>query len=79
MPARDGSAQDALRGERDVYLPTRQVFGSVGVYDGDALGAGEQLEGPAVVELLTTTLFVPETHRMTVTEFGDFLLADEAL
>ena len=74
VPAEEGSDGRAFRGERDVYLPFRQEFGTALVYDGDVLAAGERLDGPILVELLTTTLFVPETHRVTVTEFGDFQL-----
>jgi len=46
----------------------------VDVFDGEAMLAGMSLHGPCIIELPTTTVFVPENHQVEVTDFGDFLL-----
>jgi hypothetical protein len=69
---------DASRPEpsasRDAYLPFESTFRTVDVFDGEAMLAGASLPGPCIIELPTTTVFVPETHQVEVTDFGDFLL-----
>jgi N-methylhydantoinase A len=44
------------------------------VYDGSALGAGATLAGPAVVELMNTTILVLEGFDLVVDRFGSFVL-----
>lgn len=73
-PASEAPPEQARRGVREAYLPFRSTFEPVDVYDGEALGSGARVAGPAVVELRTTTLFVPEQHDLDVTPYGDFLL-----
>ncbi|MGH9154061.1 MAG: hydantoinase/oxoprolinase family protein [Acidimicrobiales bacterium] len=74
-PARRHGDVDARTGERDAYLPLAGEFRPVPVFQGELLLAGARLPGPAVVELPTTTLVVPDTYVLDVTEQGDFLLA----
>jgi N-methylhydantoinase A len=74
---RGDSTTSALRGRRRAYLPFRGAFEPVNVFDGEALLAEAELEGPAIVELSTTTVFVPETYRASVTKHGDFVLSTE--
>ena len=44
------------------------------VYQGDALAAGDQLTGPAIVEFATTTVVVNPDDRLTVQADGSSLL-----
>jgi N-methylhydantoinase A/oxoprolinase/acetone carboxylase beta subunit len=44
------------------------------VYDGTVLGAGAVLAGPAVVELMNTTIIVLEGFDLIVDRFGSFIL-----
>jgi N-methylhydantoinase A len=60
---------------REAYLPFDRAFREIAVYDGDSLPAGVSLGGPAIIELTTTTAFIPETYDVRVTHHGDFLLA----
>jgi N-methylhydantoinase A len=54
------SAEQAIRSRRRAYLPREQLFREVDVFDGTTLPAGGQIGGPAIVELPTTTLLLPE-------------------
>ncbi|HJZ35666.1 MAG TPA: hydantoinase/oxoprolinase family protein, partial [Solirubrobacterales bacterium] len=45
------------------------------VYDGHGLGAGFEVSGPAIVELATTTIVVPEGFDLLVDRRGSFVLA----
>jgi N-methylhydantoinase A len=44
------------------------------VCDGTALGAGARLAGPAVIELATTAIVVPESFAVVVDALGSFVL-----
>jgi N-methylhydantoinase A len=68
-------------GERDEHKPSRRVAFKRGeepqdtpVYDGTAVAAGEQIGGPAVLDLPTTGIVVPPDATVTRTERGDFKL-----
>ena len=45
------------------------------VYDGLALAAGAELLGPAIVELANTTIVVLAGFRLSVDQYGSFVLA----
>jgi len=59
---------------REAYLPFESQFRPVDVFDGESMPAEMAIGGPCIIELPTTTVFVPETYRVEVTDFGDFLL-----
>lgn len=52
------SAEEALKGERPVYVPEAERFQPVPVFDGHALQSGNKIEGPAVLEQVNTAIFV---------------------
>ncbi|MEW5920920.1 MAG: hydantoinase/oxoprolinase family protein [Bacillota bacterium] len=70
--AGDGGA--ALRGRRPVYLPDRKDFRDVDVWDGDRLPQGTKLNGPAIIEQVNTTIFVPPQYELELDEFGNFIM-----
>jgi N-methylhydantoinase A len=72
-PATDSSAL-ALKGSRRAYLPSLHDFAEVPVYDGDALGYGHMVAGPALVEQTMTTVFVPFEYELQCDPLGSFLL-----
>ncbi len=53
-----GDARHALKGRRTVYLPESASFQPAAVYDGHRLRCGNRIEGPAVIETVTTAVFV---------------------
>jgi N-methylhydantoinase A len=71
---RAASSAHALKGQRQAYLPAERAFAAVPVYDGAALDFGSQLDGPALVELETTTVFVPGEYRLMCDPLGSFAL-----
>jgi N-methylhydantoinase A len=76
LASSNGSSADrSVRGRRRAYLPREKTFAEVTVYDGLSLLPGASHEGPLIIELPTTTVFVPEWFAMEVTPHGDFLLS----
>ena len=70
--AEDPSA--ALKGERSVYLPETQEFAEVPIYDGHKLQYGHKVLGPAMIEEVTTAIFVSDSFDCIVDQLGSFVL-----
>jgi N-methylhydantoinase A len=56
--AASSDASAALKGRRPVYIPERQDFVEVPVFDRYRLAAGHEFDGPAVVEERESTVIV---------------------
>jgi N-methylhydantoinase A len=69
-----GTAEAARRGRRRAWVAEERGFAEVIVYDGDALGSGARLVGPAVVELPATTVIVPPGWRLEVDRLGSLFM-----
>ena len=76
--AADTDAGPALKGRRAVFQPEAGDFAQTPVYDGDRLHHGNRLDGPAIVEKVTTTIFVPAGFTLAVDSFGGCVLEDHA-
>ncbi len=63
-----------MKGKRKVYLPSVADFREVPVYDGDGMGNGNKVEGPAIIEQIHTTIFVPPEYRLHCDLYGSFVL-----
>jgi N-methylhydantoinase A len=72
--AEGGAAEAARRGERPAWSRATRRMVTTSVYDGTALGAGARLAGPAVIELATTAIVVPESFAVVVDALGSFVL-----
>ncbi len=68
----DGS--HALKGERAVYIPETSKFESVPIYDGHRLRHGARIAGPALVESVTTTIFVSASYDGVVDRYRSFVV-----
>ncbi|WP_144182826.1 hydantoinase/oxoprolinase family protein [Elioraea rosea] len=66
-PPRGRDAAAPPHGTRRIHLGTEQ---EVSVFGFDALGPGQVIEGPALVESSTTTVLLRERDRATVTPLG---------
>ena len=75
-PVAAEDAAHALEGRRAVFQPAAGVFGETPVYDGDRLRHGNRLQGPAIVEKVTTTIFVPAGFDLVVDALGGCVLED---
>ncbi len=71
-------AQTALKGQRDMVFSTKGTLESTPVYDGTALGAGDHLEGPAVIEEVTTTIVVEPGWEVELHDTGVYVLTAQA-
>lgn len=69
---RDASAY--IKGKRKVYFQESNGFVETPIYDGDHMGVGNVIEGPAIVELTTTTIIIPPKSNLEVTPFGSFMV-----
>ena len=72
--AGDADASAALKGRRSVYIPERDAFASISVYDGHRLRCGHRLDGPALIEQQTTAIFVSDSFDCVVDALGSFVL-----
>jgi N-methylhydantoinase A len=74
QPRRSAACSHALKGRRPIYLPERMEFRNVPVYDGDRLGHGNRLAGPAIIESVNTTILVPAGYFAEYDVLGNCLL-----
>ena len=72
----DGSAdpRDAYRKHRPVWSQLEAGYVETPVYDGAKLGTGAAMRGPAIIELPTTTIVVPDQYDVEVDEADSFVL-----
>jgi N-methylhydantoinase A len=71
------SLQSALKEKRQVYIPESNELEEVAVYDGDIPLNGNTIIGPAVVEKVTTSIFVSESYNCLVDDYGSFIIYDK--
>ena len=67
-------AAGALKGRRRVYIPERDDFAPVPVYDGHAMRCGHRVTGPALIEQQTTAIFLSDSYDALVDAMGSFVL-----
>ncbi len=65
----------ALKGRRPAYLPERRAFRDIPVFDGDRLGHGNRLQGPAIIESANTSTLVPSRCRAEYDALGNCVLS----
>ena len=64
----------AIKGERNAYVPETTRFARMPVYDGRRLRHGNRLTGPAIIEEVTTSVFVSGSYDCVVDRYGSFAL-----
>ena len=64
---------DPRIGTRQMWSSMQRSMVEVGVFDGRRMGPGATLEGPAVVELGTTSIVVPDEFDLVVDDAGSFV------
>lgn len=65
------------KGQRQAYFPQAGGYVSTSIYDGDGLGGGAQVAGPAIVEMLGTTVVVPPGYRAELDAYRNIHLRRE--
>ena len=69
-----GSADDALKGTRDVYFDETGEFTGTPIYDRAKLTAGVTIEGPAVIEQTDTTVLVPPGSSASIDQYSNIVI-----
>jgi N-methylhydantoinase A len=77
-PVRGEDPTDCLKNRRLVFLPDQGDYREVAVYDGNRMGRGHRLKGPAVIEQVNTTIFVPAGWSLACDPFGSYVLQVES-
>ena len=67
-------ASAARKPPRRMYIPERDAFTDVPVYDGHRMNCGNRIAGPALIEQQTTAIFVSASFDCTVDGLGSFVL-----
>lgn len=67
-------ASKYMKGRREVFFEERGGFVPTSIYDGDHMEAGNVVEGPAVIELKTTTIVVPPDAVLETTPYESFMI-----
>lgn len=72
--------QEARKATRAIWSTRQRAMVDVGVFDGHRMAPGATLIGPAVVELGTTSIVVPDEYDLVVDDAGSFVtfLRDQA-
>ena len=70
-------ASAALKGERDMYIFSEKAFRPVPVYDGHKMRFGNRVTGPAMIEQVTTAIFVSDVYDCVVDKYGSFAVYEK--
>jgi N-methylhydantoinase A len=73
MPASGQDPSRALRRHRDVFFKESGGFVSSPCYQGDQLGSGNVVRGPALIEEKATTLVIPPGAQIEVDKYGNYV------
>jgi N-methylhydantoinase A len=60
----------ALSGRRRAFVPELDEFMEIPVFDGHLLRAGNRIDGPALIERITTTIFITSTYTARIDSLG---------
>lgn len=72
--AGDADASAARKGRRSIYVPERDAYAEVPVYDGHRMRCGHRVAGPALIEQQTTAIVVSDGFDCAVDALGSFVL-----
>ncbi len=72
FPRQKGSVEAALRSRRPAWFEGR--FVDTPVYDGDRVGHGHRIEGPAIVEERFTTIVIYPGQSAEVDRHGNYVV-----
>ena len=67
-------SSQAITGTREVWDTTSKAFVETKLYDRSKLGAGNIVEGPAIIDQMDATTFVPSTLTARVDEYLNLIL-----
>lgn len=71
----DSTLSDARRGQREVYHGKAHGWRDTIVYDRDLVPAGARIQGPAVIEEMSSTTVLGPDHHAEVDRFGTLIIS----
>ncbi|MCK0172358.1 hydantoinase/oxoprolinase family protein [Aliiroseovarius sp. S1123] len=71
-------AHETLKGTRPMVFNADGIAQDTPVYDGSAMGAGDTLHGPAVIEEVTTTIVVEPGWTVSLHDTGVYVVTADA-
>ena len=74
IPRATGKPEACLKRRRPVLWNPAKGYEDTPVYDGDRLGAGHVIPGPAIIEEQATTVVVPASYECTVDSVKNYIL-----
>jgi N-methylhydantoinase A len=74
VPAPEHTASEGFKGTRRVYLPDRRDWIDMATYDAEGMAPGAHFEGPGIVDVCDTTIYVPAGARIERDAFENFRL-----
>ena len=69
----------AIKNKRRAFVPEKQTFEEISVYDGHKLLTGNRIPGPALIERINTTVFISLNYTALVDDFGNYVLNRQAI
>jgi N-methylhydantoinase A len=66
------NADEALKGERRLFVPEDDGFATAPVYDGNLTRHGHRIKGPALIEQVNTTIFLSRAYDCVCDKYGSF-------
>jgi len=78
MIAKGKGAETAVKGTRAMVFNASGETTETRIYDGDLLGAGDRVEGPAVIEEVTTTLVIEPGWIADLHETGVYIITSQS-
>ncbi len=70
----EGDIEAARKQSRSVFMPDEGEEVEMAVYADERLTPGARLQGPAIVEVRDTTIYVPVGAELSVDEFSNYVL-----
>lgn len=67
------TSEDARIGVRPVWSSLQRKMVDTEIYDGKSMGPGASVHGPAIIELGTTSILVPDEFDLVVDDAGSFV------
>ncbi len=70
-------AEKAIKEHREIYIPELNKMKKVPIYDGDMPIFGSTIQGPCVIEKITTSILLTENYDCVVDDFGSFIVYEK--
>ena len=72
LPYMGEDASAAIKAQRSIYYEGE--FLTVPIYDGNKMGHGHHVSGPAVIEEPTTTILIVPDYQVTCDRYGNYVI-----